>query len=276
MILGLNEDSLKYKIREARKIIRLALSKTSLPLIVNYSGGKDSQTLLDLVLQETNNVEALFMASSIDLPRSIEHVIDSLKDNDIHLHITFPDVDYQGDFTYWVRKFTYFPAASYTWCSSRLKLRPARAYFREIYGHEKLYKLNGVRRFESSRRKKIYSISKGFIYPDDEHPNAFIVMPLLNWTNKDVENYLTIKNITINQNYKVCGVSGCKYCPFYQPELYQQINRTYPDIYNEIIKVEKEIGKPSVIGNKFLWEILQTKPTVNHRKLGYFFRGNTP
>lgn len=259
-------DKLQNRIDEAKKVIVQAYKKSNKPLICNFSGGKDSAALLSLVLEVTDNVEALFMASGIDLPHSLEHVQKEIKNYDIPLHITDPVKHYQGDFAYWVKKIGYFPATSYYWCSTRLKLRPARAYLRSLHGYSALFKLNGVRRFESSRRKKIYPTTRGFIIPDDEHSGSFIVMPLLNWRSADVKEYLALKGITINQNYKTCGVSGCKYCPFYQPFLYQKINKTYPGIYDDIILIEKEIRKPAVVGDLFLEDILAPRKehTLEH------------
>ena len=249
-------DKLQNRIDEAKTVILQAYKKSTEPLICNFSGGKDSAALLSLVLEVTESVEAFFMYSGLDLPHSVEHVQKEIKNYDIPLHISDPVKHYQGDFAYWVKKFGYFPATSYTWCSSRLKLRPARAYLRSRFGFASLYKLNGVRRFESSRRKKIYPTTRGYIIPDDEHSGSFVVMPLLNWRDSDVEQYLALKGITINQNYKTCGVSGCKYCPFYQPLLYQKINKTFPGIYDDIISIEKEIKLPSVVGNIFLEDLL--------------------
>lgn len=253
-------DKLQNRVDEAKTVILQSLSKAGKnPLICNFSGGKDSATLLSLILDVTNNVEALFMRSGLDLPHSVEHAQSEIKKHDIQLHITDPVKHYQGDFAYWVKKIGYFPAIDYTWCSSRLKLRPARNYLRSIYGLDSLYKLNGVRRFESSRRKRIYPTSRGFIIPDDEHSGSFIVMPLLNWTNADVNLYLKNKGITINQNYKTCGVSGCKYCPFYQPFFYKRINTVYPNIYADIIAIEREIKKPAIVGNIFIEQLLSKR-----------------
>lgn len=259
-------DKLQNRIDEAQKVILKVHKNSTEPLICNFSGGKDSATLLSLILEVTDDVEALFMASGLDLPHSIEHVKKEIKNYDIPLHITDPVKHYQGDFAYWVKKFGYFPAIDYTWCSSRLKLRPARAYLRYLFGNTALFKLNGVRRFESSRRKKIYSTSRGFIIPDNEHSGSFVVMPLLNWKDADIQAYLTLKGITINQNYKTCGVSGCKYCPFYQPFFYHKINKVYPGIYDDIILIEKEIKKPSVVGNLFLEDIIapRKEQTLDH------------
>jgi len=245
---------MKSKILEAKQVIQDVLKKSEHPLIVNFSGGKDSCALLLLALEVTKDVECIYMKSGIDLPGSVDFVEEQCKQFNVPLHLTDPVRDYQGDFDFWVKKFGYFPAISYTWCSSRLKMRPARAYLRKIYGLDALYKLTGVRRAESSRRKRIYK-GKGFIEKDYEHSGSFMVHPLLNWTDQDVLDYLKEKNFTINKNYKPFGVSGCYYCPFYQVSIYQKIMEVYPNIYDHIINLENEIEKPSVNGNRYLRDI---------------------
>lgn len=249
-------SEVKYfdKVEYAKQIIEEANKRSKHSLIVNFSGGKDSCCVLSLALDVTDNVECLFMSSSIDLPGSIDFVERQCKKFGVKLHITDPARDYQGDFSYWVRKFGYFPATGYTWCTSRLKLRPARAYFRKLYGRDALYKLTGVRKEESSRRAKIYG-GKDVFEEDYEHSGSYMVHPILEWTDNDVKKFLKSINFEINENYKPCGVSGCYYCPFYQVEIYENILRTYPNIYDDIIALEKEIGKPSVSGNKYLWKI---------------------
>jgi len=242
---------LQWKIDKAKEVISDVASKSKHPLIVNFSGGKDSCCVLLLVLEITDNVECLFMESGIDLPGSVEFVKKQCKRFDVKLHITKPERDYQGDFKYWVRKFGYFPATDYTWCSSRLKLRPSRAYFRKLYGKDALYKITGVRKHESSRRAKIYK-AKDYVEEDYEHSGSFIVHPILDWEDNDVRDYLRDKNFEVNKNYNPFGVSGCYYCPFYQVEIYEKILRTYPNIYDEVIELEDEIGKPSVNGNRYL------------------------
>jgi len=235
------------------------------PLICNFSGGKDSQTMLSLILDVTDNVEALYMESTIDLPGSIDHVKTEIKKYGIKLHISNPVTHYEGDFSYFARKIGYFPATSYTWCSTRLKIRPARAYLRTIFDKAKLFKLNAVRRDESSRRQRIYPLSRGNLYPDNEHSGSMIAMPIINWSKDDVITFLRKRDIQISDNYKTCGVSGCYYCPFYQARLYHQINDTYPNIYEDIMTLEQELKKPSVIGNRFLYQLL------NQPKLSSFF-----
>jgi len=249
MLNGKLEHSLEI-MREADRLAKEAET----PLLINFSGGKDSSCLLLLAKEVDANVEAIYMTSGLEIPGSLEFVQKEADRQGLKLHITDPVRDYQGDFPYWVRKFNYFPSYGYNYCSSRLKLRPSRAYLRKIYGYKHIYRVNGVRKAESSRRAKIYK-EKAPIRKDWENSGHFLVEPIQEWTGQDVKDYLKANNFEVQKQYSVFGVSGCAYCPFYQVEIYQRILSVYPNIYDEIIEVEDEIGKPSVGGNRYLHEI---------------------
>lgn len=224
------------------------------PLFINFSGGKDSSVLILLAEQLGIKTELIYMISRLELPGTIDFVKEQAGKFNLPLHLIDPVDDYMGDFPYWVRRFNYFPGRQYTYCSSRLKLRPARRYLKKIYGRKHIYKMNGVRKSESSRRQKIYA-TKPAIYPDYEASGHFLVEPIRDWKGADVVEYLEENNFEVQKLYGEVGVSGCAYCPFYQEEIYQRILNIYPDIYDEIIALEDEIGKPSVNGGKFLHQI---------------------
>lgn len=244
------ENSLKI-MKEAKGLAKEA----GTPLFINFSGGKDSSVLI-LLAKEINltNIELIYMISRLELPGTIDFVKEQAARFNLPLHMIDPVKDYMGDFPYWVRRFNYFPGRQYTYCSSRLKLRPARKYLRKLYGRKHVYKVNGVRRSESTRRQKIYA-SKPYIYPDYEASGHFLVEPIRDWKGADVVEYLKENNFEVQKLYEEVGVSGCAYCPFYQKSIYQRILNIYPKIYDEIIALEDEIGKPSVNGGIFLHQL---------------------
>jgi 3'-phosphoadenosine 5'-phosphosulfate sulfotransferase (PAPS reductase)/FAD synthetase len=245
------------KVEKSLEIVREAAyraNEAGTPLFINFSGGKDSSSLLLLARQVSDKVEAIYMSSGIELPGSIEFVQRECERLSLPLHITYPDRDYMGNFNYWVHRFGYFPSYKYNYCSSRLKLRPLRAYLRKKFGFAATYKLNGVRQSESTRRRKIYK-DRPYITPDWEMSGSFIVQPIQDWNSLDVKEFLEKNNFTVQKQYSSFGVSGCAYCPFYQEDIYYRILSVYPNIYDEIIDLENEIGKPSVGGNVFLHEL---------------------
>jgi hypothetical protein len=97
--------------------------------------------------------------------------------------------------------------------------------------------------------------NKGFAVPDGDLSGSYIVYPILEWSGDDVKEYLKLHNFESHKQYSAFGVSGCAYCPFYQPEIYQRILNVYPDIYDSIIELETDIGKPAASGNLFLKNI---------------------
>lgn len=224
------------------------------PLMINFSGGKDSSCLLLMAQKVNADINLVYMTSGLELPGTVEFVQKEAEKYNLPLHIIDPVKHYMGDFFYQVRKHGYFPSYGYNYCSSRLKLRPAGRYFRNLYGRKHLYKVNGVRKSESSRRQKIYK-DKPAIRPDWEISGHFLVEPIHDWTGRDVRDFLDENNFVVQKQYSAFGVSGCGYCPFYQVEIYQRVLSVYPDFYDKIIELEDEIGKPAVGGNRFLHEL---------------------
>lgn len=249
----MNQDKLDRSLAIVQEAATRAAAAGT-PLFVNFSGGKDSSCVLLLGRMITPDVEAIYMESGIELPGTIDQVVQEAERQQVKLHRTNPVRDYQGDFVYWVRKTGFFPNCGTAWCSSRLKLRPARAYLRKHFGLKEAYRINGVRRSESSRRSKIYR-QVASIVPDGEMARAFIVTPILEWTSSDVMEFLTEHNFEIHQQYNQFSVSGCAYCPFYQVEIFQRILAVHLHIYDQVIQLEEELGKPAAAGRNYIRDI---------------------
>jgi len=120
-----------------------------------------------------------------------------------------------------------------------------------------VYKLTGIRRTESIQR--MYRYSGDFIVPDDNHRRSFIVHPIKEWSLKDVLKHLGEHGLQEHKGYKICGVSGCFYCPFYSPKHIIRINNVFPGIFDEIIKWEQIIKKPAVNGMRYITSILKQR-----------------
>ena len=247
----------KNKLSESRKVIQSLTRFPKRPIIVNFSGGKDSLCVLFLTLDVIDKAEALYMDSSYGLPGVKDYAVDICKELGVKLHITHPKKHWKGNFIELIRFHGYFPCISNTWCRKDFKIRPQRAYLRSIYGRLHIFKITGVRRFESTRRLRIYK-GRRFIEPDEEHHGAFLVNAILNWTDKDVKTFLADRGFSkkVSPLYKKYGVSDCKWCPYYQESIYKRIAKMTPGIYDDIIELEKEINTPSVTGHKWLGKIV--------------------
>jgi len=252
---------LRQRVAQSKKILQETIKRSGdTPLMVMFSGGKDSTVCLHLALSITDNIECIFMESSIDLPNTVKFVKRCCNKFGVKLHLTSPSRDYQGDFYWNVKRWGHFPTIGRNlWCNTKLKIRPMRAHMRKKFGFTPLFKVNGVRRDESSRRNKMYAkISGGdYITKDPEYSGSFNVYPILDWTKKDVTDYIKKNKIIIptNDSYEKFGVSGCFWCPFYQAEIYKRILKVHPNIYDKIIELEKELNKPSVTGKIWLRDL---------------------
>jgi hypothetical protein len=82
-------------------------------------------------------------------------------------------------------------------------------------------------------------------------------MPIVNWNNEVVLNYLEMAGLPTIGLYKKYGISGCSWCPFYGPEIYYVVLQQLPDwhVYRRVIELDEELGSPSVTGGVFLRDI---------------------
>lgn len=244
---------LSQKIEESRQIVKEVLQISKKPLIIQFSGGKDSMVLVRLVQEITDKFICGYMMSGIEFPEAIEFV--SKTANELRLPLVFSNPsDHKGDFFERLNQFRRWPTVRAQWCNRDLKIRPQKKILNQIYGKGSFYKLNGVRRYESIRRRAIYP-PRTFIKPDNQVAGDFVVLPLLHWTDADVSKYLEFAGLPMSKLYKRYGVSGCYWCPFYQPEIYKKILKDEPNLYDEFIKWEIILNQPSVIGHIYLRDL---------------------
>jgi len=248
---------LQAKADEARGIITEAMRHTpaGVPLIVNFSGGKDSSCVLNLVMDVTQNVMCFYMASGQDLPGAIDYARESVARFGQELEVSYPE-DYQGDLVDLVRRWRTWPLPHRPWCSGRLKIRPGRAFLRKRFGRTPLVKLTGVRKAESSRRSRMYDLSAPAV-PDPEHSGSRLVHPILSWEDEDVREFLESHDpLPPSPLYKAVGVSGCFWCIFYTPSIIQAVERMWPGIHKPFTDAEAEVGKPAMQGYRYLRDIV--------------------
>lgn len=186
---------MEKKINQAIKLIQTTCSGRGV-VEVAYSGGKDSDCILELVKMSGIPYRAIYKNTTIDPPGTITHV-KSKGVEIIQPKIKMKDI---------IAK-TGLPNRKHRFCCSYLKE----------------YKILdtciiGVRASESRKRKERYKEpTQCRVFSNKE--KTYQIMPILNWSDKDVENFVKLRGIKCHPLYydddgnfhveRRLGCSGC-------------------------------------------------------------------
>jgi 3'-phosphoadenosine 5'-phosphosulfate sulfotransferase (PAPS reductase)/FAD synthetase len=217
---------------------------------VFWSGGKDSTVALHLALRawDSNPPKVVFVDTGITLPETLAYVEKISADWNLNLVTLKPRIDFWA----YVEK-NGFPFFHRLWCRRLLKMTPIRRFLNRLPG----WKVNvlGIRRRESTQRMK----SKFYDKPFRRHTklkHTYILLPVLDWSEEQVNAYLKQNNIPVNPCYEYFGTSGCYFCPFVtNPRHYLALKKRHPRLFDKLLQAEKKIrsnwkvfgaGKPTV------------------------------
>lgn len=206
---------LNNKIKLIKDRLKKEFFADNRPWVVTFSGGKDSTTVLQLVVKmlldiqkehPKKDLKPVFIVSSdtnVEMPiiedyfnqklRDIQAFIDQSGLN-IHIEVLKPDIQ-ETFWTLLLGKGYPAPNNTFRWCTDRMKIKPATKFLKGLADqHQSILMLLGVRSDESQARAQ--SIQKrdinhrGFSKHQDI-PNAFIFSPISDWTNAEVWTYLS-------------------------------------------------------------------------------------
>lgn len=191
-------ERLQKKVDRAIKLIRSAVGDDVVE--VSYSGGKDSDVILELAKMAGVNYRAIYKNTTIDPPHTIAHC----KEKGVEIlrpkYTFFQLIEKNG-----------FPTSRARFCCRFLK---------EYKVLDKA--IHGIRRCESSARAKRYSVEDPVICrvygSKKNHVN--VVLPILDWTDEDVAEFVQERGIKCHPLYYDCGGQfhperrlGCMGCP---------------------------------------------------------------
>ena len=167
-------------------------------VLVSFSGGKDSQVVLDLVSRvlPPSKFIIIYSNTGYELPTSIS-LYEDIKG---HYISKFPELKFYSAFNhkkvlqYWDELDT--PSKVHRWCCAVMKTAPLYRLIKEINGSGKqpnVLAFEGVRAEESSKRATYSRIGKGV-----KHNNVVNVRPIFEWSttevprfNNEVQNFRT-------------------------------------------------------------------------------------
>lgn len=185
---------------------------------VSFSGGKDSQVVLDTVsrILHPEDLIVIFSDTTMEIPFTYEAVEKTKKE----YHKRYPNLKFytakppKTASEFW-KEFGP-PSRIHRWCSTVTKTAPFAKLIKNLYtcqGENKqpaILVFEGVRREESGTRSIYSRLAKGV-----KHLNIINVRPILDWSLIEVFLYVFLRRLELNKGYRY-GLNrvGCSICPF--------------------------------------------------------------
>ena len=226
------------------------LSTSTDIFVASFSGGKDSQVVLDLVSRvvPAEDFVVVYSDTGYELPPSVE----LYKTTEVYYKEKYPDLkfyiakNHDSVLNYWDKLGT--PSRIQRWCCAIMKSAPLSRLLKEITGLEKQPKtmlFDGVRAEESVSRSSRARIGKNV-----KHNNMINVRPILEWNSSEVYLYLLLHNLPYNQAYRK-GLSrvGCVICPYSSGWSEDLCGKLYPETIEPFIKkIKEDLQRNNVTG----------------------------
>lgn len=221
--------------------------------VCSFSGGKDSQVILDLVTRviPDKDLVVIYSDTGYELPPSLE-LYEEVKE---FYHKQYPDLRFftsknkQPLMYYWDKMGA--PSRVLRWCCSIMKSAPLAVLLKELNGGEKqpsAILFDGVRAEESVNRAGRSRIGK-----NAKHNNIINISPILDWNATETYLYILLKGLPFNKAYRQ-GFSrvGCVICPYSSKWSENIASKIYPDSINpfiDAIRVSLEDAKTAGVEN---------------------------
>lgn len=261
-------DKINIAIARLQEAAQMSLQIYEKPLMITYSGGKDSDVLLDLAIAAKIPMEVVHSHTTVDMPETVYHVRDvfhRLENRGIPCSIHMPT--YKGvPVTIWtlIPQKRMPPTRLARYCCDVMKEQVGKSRFIAT----------GVRWEESSKRQKRGTMEilhrnaeKRIILSDDNDENRRLfetcklkskrsVNPIIDWTDADIWDYIHDNHVETNSMYSCFTRIGCIGCPMAgkhgrekEFRMFPTYQRAYIRAFDAMIAARIRDGLPTDWGN---------------------------
>ena len=212
--------------------------------VVAFSGGKDSQVILDLVSRviPAGNYRVVFTNTGMELPCTI----DTVEETRTFYKEKYPEftLEHAKSDKKAIELWKSYgpPSRMNRWCCSVLKTALFGRKMKELLktdAQPKLVVFEGVRNDESARRSSYGRVGEGV-----KHVNLISCRAILKWNVSEIYLYMYKNNVKINPAYTM-GLTrvGCGVCPFASDWSEYVIRKRYPEVAKSYISVIEDMAK---------------------------------
>ncbi|MBF0203947.1 MAG: phosphoadenosine phosphosulfate reductase family protein [Desulfamplus sp.] len=211
---------------EAEQFIRDTIREyKGLPVLVSFSGGKDSTVASHLVMNALGRSDVLhvFADTTIEFPDTYKYINEFQQE-----HPLTPFISSRSQLDFFETAQSIGPPSRILrWCCTTHKTNPLAKIINSLSPNQGVLTFDGVRRSESARRSKYQRITK-----QHKIVNEILASPIIEWSDLAVWIYMLFHGLNFNKAYKK-GFRrvGCLYCPFNSDWSYEITKERYPQKY---------------------------------------------